>query len=398
MAVTTFESFRGTRLLVASALVGGVGLLVWVVGAVIDPARAFPAWLTAFTYVSSLALGGLLFLMIGYTTGARWMVVVRRMLESIAGPFVLLLVAFVPVVVGAEHLYMWVSPPPDVPAHVKQLLAHKAPYLNLPFFTVRGVFYLVVWAVVAFALRRWSRAAELAEAATGDPHRREKVLSAALLPVVGLTLTFASFDWLMSRQPEWFGTMFGIYYFAGGFVGSLGLLTLLTYLVQRSGLVPEAITPHHFHALGRLLFGFSIFWAYIAYFQGMLTQIADKPEEVMFFVPRLAGGWEVVVWLLIIGRFALPFFLLLPRAIKFHPPVMAAMGAWSVAIHYVDVYWLVVPLLEGRGPLPNLWDVAALAGLAGLCVAFVAWRLRGGYLVPARDPLFSAGVAYRSPL
>jgi hypothetical protein len=200
----------------------------------------------------------------------------------------------------------------------------------------------------------------------------------------------------MSLQPLWMSSMFGVYVFAGGFVASLGLVAVLAHAASRSG--ASAIRPPHFHALGRLMFGFTIFWAYIAFFQAMLIALANRPEEVVFYVQRLAGGWRALAWLLIAGRFVIPFFVLLPKAVKFRGRALAWVGAGLVLGHYLDIYWLVMPLLRASGPLPSVWDAAALLAIGGTSALAAAWWLSGKNVVPLRDPLLEASLAYRSPL
>jgi hypothetical protein len=403
VAPVNLTPYRGRRLLLASLLVGAVGIALWILGLLLDPVRALYGWLIAFCFGVSIAIGALIFLMCHETMGAAWPVAVRRLTEAVVGALPVLAVAFVPVAIGATTIYLWADPPAEIDAHLRELLHHKSAYLNVPFFVVRGVVFLAIWIGIASLLRRWSFATD-ATARAGAPRRRARqiqrrarALSAVALPIVGITVTFAAFDWLMSLQPAWFSSAFGIYYFAGGFVASLGLITILAHATRRSGAVGEAIARPHFHALGRLLFAFSIFWTYIAFFQAMLIQLANKPEEVTFYLERLDGGWKAVAAFLVIGRFVILFFVLLPRAIKFRPAAMAAMGAWIVFVHYVDIYWLIAPALREHGVLPTWHDVVALVGLGGLAVAFAAWRLQGKWLVPAGDSRFAKAIHYESP-
>jgi hypothetical protein len=247
-------------------------------------------------------------------------------------------------------------------------------------------------------LCRWStrRDAAASSAVSAAPHARERAFSSAVLPLVALALTFAAFDWLMSLQPFWTSTVFGVYYFAGGFVASLGLIAALSHLARRSG--ATLIRPPHFHALGRLMFGFTVFWAYIAFFQAMLMNLANRPEEVVFYVRRLEGGWKSVAWALLFVRFVIPFLVLLPRSIKFRSGVVALVGSGLVIGHYLDIYWLVMPILDGDGPVVNVWDAAALCAIAGTCGLAAALWLRGKALVPVNDPLLQQSALYRSPL
>jgi hypothetical protein len=287
---------------------------------------------------------------------------------------------------------------PQLSEHESHALAHKQAYLNGPFFLARAAAYVVIWGVAALVLCgrsvRRDRGAPAPEEAVA--HRAERAFSAAFLPIVCLALTFAAFDWLMSLQPFWMSSIFGVYVFAGGFVASLGLIALLAHAAASAGVAP--IRPPHFHALGRLMFGFTIFWAYIAFFQALLIALPNRPDEVVFYVQRLAGGWRAVAWALIAARFVIPFFVLLPRAIKFRGRAMAWVGAGLVLGHYLDVYWLVMPVQSGHGPLPGVWDVSALLALGGTYALSAAWWLRGKHLVPDGDPLLEQSIAYRSPV
>ncbi|HTV21716.1 MAG TPA: hypothetical protein VMG12_23665, partial [Polyangiaceae bacterium] len=301
-------------------------------------------------------------------------------------------------------LYLWTADPATLPLseHESQLLAHKQAYLNVPFFLARAALYSVIWAVAALVLCRRSalrdREAPVERSATSNAatSSAERAFSAALLPAVCLALTFASFDWLMSLQPFWMSSIFGVYLFAGGFVASLGLVALLAHAAARSASVP--IRGPHFHALGRMMFGFTIFWAYIAFFQALLIALPNRPDEVLFYVRRLEGGWRAVAWTLVAARFVVPFFVLLPKAIKFRARVMAWVGAGLVLGHYLDVYWLVMPMQPGHGPLPGVWDASALLALGGTFGLAAAGWLHGKRLVPINDPQLVRSIHYRSPL
>jgi hypothetical protein len=395
-----FSGARVIRVALAASLLGWLGV---VLGFVLDRRHTFPAYLTAFAFAISIALGALIFLMTTYVVGARWNVVIRRLNESVVSVLPLLALLFVPIAFGLSQLYYWAAPPADLSANELRLLHHRQAYLNAPFFLLRALAYFVIWCVAAWLLCRSSARVDRRLESTGDdagasameePHARERRFSAALLPPVALALTFAAFDWLMSLQSG-YSSLFGVYYFAGGFQASFGLLSLLAFLAQRQA--PFFIRPPHFHALGRLMFGFSIFWAYCAFFQGMLTQLPNKPDEVIFYLMRTRGGWGFFTLVVVLGRFALPFLLLLPREIKFHPAAMAVMGAWILLGHYLDMCWLVQPVVAVDGPRLGLVEPSALLAIGGACVAFAAQRLRGRRIVPVGDPALAQSISYRSP-
>jgi hypothetical protein len=402
MAPVAARHGRLVLVALAAALLGAAGLGL---GLVQDPARALHAYLCAFATAASIAVGALVLQLIGYAANARWMSVTRRLLGVVAIAVVPLALLFVPIACGAAWLYLWADPATiaTLPAETRALLAHKAPYLNLPAFAIRSALYFVVWIVAAGLLHVWSRRRDTAPAApTAAPEAalgRERAFASAMLPPVGFALSFASFDWLMSLEPTWSSTIFGIYFFAGGFLGAIALTAVLAYAGQRTR-APElvsALTPHHFHALGRLLLAFTVFWAYVAYFQVFLIQIADRPVEVSFYLHRLGGSWRPFVDAVAIGHFALPFLLLLPRAPKHRPGYVAAIGAWLLVMHALDVYWLVLPTVCPGGVAPALVDLAAFLLVGGVCVGFCALVQRRASLVASGDPFLPEGLGYVSP-
>jgi hypothetical protein len=394
MEAPIFAGRRPMLVLLALAVLGWAGVLV---GLGLAREATYFAYLTAFAFVASIALGALVLLMTTYVVGATWNGVVRRLNECVVSTLPVLALCFVPIAFGLGDLYAWTADPSTFPEHHRHALEHKQAYLNAPFFLGRTALYFVLWSAAGGLLCRWSVQHDSAIGAQRRaPHARERALSSALLPFVALALTFAAFDWLMSLQPLWVSSIFGVYYFAGGFVASLGLVAVLAHAAVREG--AAMIRPPHFHALGRLMFGFTVFWAYIAFFQAMLINLANRPEEVSFYVVRLDGGWKIIAWALIALRFVFPFFMLLPRAIKFRGRALAAVGLLLVAGHYLDMYWLVLPIEQGHGPLPNVWDAAAVCALVGTCGVGAALWLRGKAVIPVGDPLIEQSVAYRSPI
>jgi hypothetical protein len=392
--------FRGRRVLWGSAAVALLGWVGVAIGWQVARVETHFAYLTAFAFVTSIALGALVFLMTTYVVGASWNTALRRLNECLVSVFPVLALAFAPIALGLGDLYPWTRDPAsivDLSEHERHVLSHKQAYLNAPFFLGRAALYFVIWTAVAFVLcRRSTRRDRATPTASAVEQRAERSFSAATLPLVALALTFAAFDWLMSLQPFWMSSIFGVYLFAGGFVASLGLVAVLAHVAARSGSAP--IRPPHFHALGRLMLGFTVFWAYIAFFQALLMALPNRPEEVVFYLQRLDGGWRQVAWVLVAVRFVIPFFVLLPRSIKFRGGVLAWVGAGLVVGHYVDMYWLVIPVQSGHGPLPGLWDVAALCALGGTASWAAAAWLRGKALVPIGDPLLARSIAYRSPI
>lgn len=386
--------FRGGRTIITGALViAAIGFVVAVIGAFVDPRQLLFSYLAAWTCAVFLAVGALIVLLTCHAMRAGWPTAVRRLVETMVAPLPVLAVLFVPIFAGLPLLFPWVHPERIADEHARQVVEHKTPYLNTGFFAVRAVIYLAIWIAIAFVLRRWSF--EQDKGTRADVKDKMYVTSGFMLPVVAITIVFSSFDWLMSLATTWYSTMFPIYVFATGFVGAVGLLTALAYGAQRAGYLP-GLHESHYYALGRLLLAFTIFWAYAAFFQFMLIWIADKPDEVAFFLDRWVGPWKTTSALLVFTRFVAPFVLLMPYRIKRRPPQLTRMAVWIIVATYIDIHWLVMPAMRSHG-FPYHWlDFATLAFVGGLSVAFAVWRLRGRPIVPIHGPRLEEAFGYRS--
>jgi hypothetical protein len=380
----------GERLWRGAALVGviAIGISLGVAAATPDGwRRFFFAYLVAFAYVLSLALGSLYFVLLHHLTNSGWSVVVRRIAEVFAGTLPFLAVLGVPLLFGLGELYPW--------ARAGYASAHaKAAYLNVPFFAARWVVYFAVWGALGrFHLRRSSAQDVSGDASLTVTMRR---WSAPAMIAFAVTLSFAAFDLLMSLDPGWYSTIFGVYYFAGAAVGVYALLPLASFLLQRAGFIRRSVTVEHYHDLGKLLFGFVVFWAYIAFSQYMLQWYANLPEETHWFVVRQQHGWGWVGLALVFGHFLIPFVALLSRAPKRRPPFLAAVAAWVLVMHWVDLYWLVMPAASPASPALHVVDLTVLVGLVSLLVAAAAFVARGRALVPEGDPRLEESLAFEN--
>ena len=352
--------------------------------------RLYAAWLVAFLFFLTIALGCLYFVLIHTAMQGSWGILVRRVAENAAATLPLFAILFLPVAFGLHSLYHWSHP--DAAAH-DALLRFKQPYLNEPFFFARPALYFVVWSGIALWFRRQSRLQDGAGNAAAAA--RLVRYSGALLIPLAITTTFAAFDWVMSLAPHWYSTIFGVYVFAGGFVAGFALLSIVAVALRRSGLVP-ALGAEHFHDLGKLLFAFTVFWAYIGFCQFFLIWYANIPEETIWYRVRLAGGWKLVTIALAVGHFALPFFFLMSRTMKRNPTTLVMAAVWLLAMHFVDVYWLVIPSVEGLGARPGIVDVAALLAVGGAFLAVFAWLTVKSPLVPTGDPRLAESLAFEN--
>ena len=352
--------------------------------------RLYAAWLVAFVFFLTIALGCLYFVLIHTAMQGSWGIVVRRVAENAAATLPLFAILFLPVAFGLHSLYHWSHP--EAVAH-DALLRFKQPYLNLPFFYARAALYFAVWSAIALWFRRQSRLQD--ENRDAAAAARLSRYSGALLIPLAITTTFAAFDWLMSLAPHWYSTIFGVYVFAGGLVSGFAFVSIAAVALRRAGLLP-ALSSEHLHDLGKLLFAFTVFWAYIAFSQFFLIWYGNIPEETIWYRVRLAGGWKLVTIALAVGHFALPFFFLMPRAIKRNATTLVVAAVWLLAMHFVDVYWLVMPSLEGLGVQPGIMDVAALLTVGGVFLAGFGWLLVKSPLVPAGDPRLSESLAFEN--
>lgn len=393
-------------LLIVSLVVGCVGAVGTIVGFAFDTAQAAFSYLTAWLYAVSIALGALIFIMIGHAAKATWFVMFRRLAHAIVASLPVLAVGFTPIACNLRRIYAWAAIAPhakgsasylgnagvsDVAAalgrDVVEKLEHHASYLNPTFFVIRAVAMFAIWIVLDNLLKHWSSGPGL------DDNRlhRVRAWSCAGLPVMAFTLTFASFDWLMSLTPAWQSTVFGLLFFSGGFVGALAAVAVIARDVRRVPAVAANIRPSHTGALGRLLLAFLLFWAYMEFSQGLIIWIANKPDEARWYVARVVGAWGTIFVVLIVGHFGLAFLALLSRPLKRRPTSLALVGWWLLLMHYVDTYWMVMPVLHPKFSFHWL-DVAAPLAVIGIATAFATVRTR--VPIDPRDPRFAAAVAY----
>ena len=379
------------QLVFGAGALGALGAIAMVVGFATDSTQAAFSYLTAWAFAASIAIGALIFLMMGHAIEARWTIVLQRFTEAVSGSLPVLAVLFVPIALSIDRLYPWAAlpaGPPGLDAESLARLAHKAPYLNPTFWVIRAVVFLAVWIALDELLVRWGRRG-------GDPGARSRArgLSAAGFPVVGLTVTFAAFDWLMSVTPLWYSSIFGLRYFAAGFVGALALVAVIARAARRVPAVAASVRGSHTGALGRLMFAFLVFWAYMEFSQGIIIWIGNKPDEVPWYVARGASEWGAVFWVIVIGHFALPFFALLSKPLKRRPTLLAIAGGWLVVMHYVDTLWLVMPALHPTISLHWL-DLAAPCAVLGLATAVAAARPRSREAIATDDPRLPAAIDY----
>jgi hypothetical protein len=369
--------------------IGLCGLVVSGLGWMTDASRFHHAWLTAFLFWLSLGLAGLFFTMLHYLTAARWSVVLRRVSEGMMLQLPWLAVAFIPVLLGLHDLFEWSHPEVVANDHLLQL---KSGYLNVGFFVIRAVVYFGVWAILAYFLRKRSLAQD-AQPQHDHISGLRKVSAIGML-LFAVTTTFASFDWLMSLAPHWYSTIFGVYYFGGTFLVGVSALALLSMFLRRNGILRESITVEHYHDLGKLMFAFIIFWAYIGFSQYFLIWYGNIPEETIWFLARWEGGWKSFSLVLLFGHFVIPFVFLIFRGVKRTIPLLGMGAALLVVMQWVDMYWLVYPVYLESGPQIGWIEIAPVIGLGGIFFAGFWRSFSSAPTVPVGDPWLEKSIKF----
>ncbi len=295
------------------------------------------AYLVAFTFYLSIALGALFFVMLHHISRAGWSVTLRRLAEALSANLFLLAPLALLLAPAIFGLYEWA-----VPESVgRRLLGDKATYLTPPWFMLRLAGYFAVWVFLAWYFRSRS----IRQDADGEVKwsRRMERMSVPGMIALGLSMTLAAVDLLMSLNPHWCSTIIGVYFFAGSALAGLVVLTLLAVWLQAAGKLKDAITTEHYHDLGKLTFAFVVFWGYIAFSQYMLTWYANMPGETQFYMPRQIGPWAGVSLALLFCQLLIPMFGLLSRHAKRHPMVFTFWAVWLLGAHLLDLYWLIMP-------------------------------------------------------
>ena len=375
-----FESSRFNGLSLICGLLGILGLVLSFVGAFISPVQFSFSWLFAFFFFFTLCIGCLFWTIVHHVVDAEWSVVIRRQMENIALLLPVMGVFFLPLWFWRKYLYRWM----DIPAGVDPLLDAKHAYLNWQFFLVRAVFFFVALALVAYFLRRLS----IRQDRDGNPRLTllMRKLSFVGLPIFAFCLTFGAVDWLMSLNWHWFSTMWGPYIFAGTAGSSMSLLVLVITALRKAGYLKDVVTIEHYHIMGKWMLAFSVFWAYIGFSQYMLYWYANIPEETQYFIVRNTESWNVLNWTLVIGRFFVPFGILLMRSVKKNPTALCFVAGWIICMQLLDMYLIVLPSLHGTGVHLSILDFLPLVGIGGTLAFFYLRIIGNTSLFPVRDP------------
>lgn len=349
----------------------------------------FQSYLMAFLYVLAFACGSLGFLMIHHLVIARWGLIIQRPLEAATRTFPLLVVLFVPVLLGMHELYSWTRPEA---AH-DHLLAKKAFWLNPAAFHIRAVLYFMVWLGLSYLLSHWSHLQDRQAETARKLELRMRKLSGIGLVLFGLAVTFAAFDWVMSIEPKWFSTIFGSLVMVSQGISALCLMAIVAHRLRGVAPLDRLATPQQFHDLGNFIFAFTILWTYMSAGQYIIIWSANLPEEIEYYLHRAHGGWPEFAGAITVFAFALPFLVLLFKNNKKRSAVLAGIAAYLLVVRYSDLLWIVTPVFRHHVSLHWL-DVASVVGLSGVWMVAFLRQLAARPLLPQNDPRFKHMLAH----
>ena len=373
------------RLSSRALYVGIAALALCAIWAIFNAEQFFRSYLLAYVFWIGIALGCLAILMVQHMSGGAWGLVIRRVLEAATRTFLPMALLIIPLAVGLKFIYIWANPEAAAGnEELEHLLKHKEPYLNVWFFRGRMVFYFVVWIGVTYFLNKWS----LEQDETGDRRitRRMQNLSGPGLVLYGLTVTFASIDWVMSLEPEWFSTIFGILFMGGQGVSAMAFVIAVMILLKNHKPFSEIIAPRHFHDLGKLLLAFIMLWAYFNFSQFLIIWSGNLPEEIPWYLRRFHGPFKWIGLIIVIFHFVLPFLMLLSRDLKRSGRHLAIVAIAVIVLRLVDLYWLIAPEFHHGEFHPHLMDIIAPIGVGGIWLWFFCRQLKTRPLLPVGDP------------
>jgi hypothetical protein len=379
------------RLRGRSIVAGVIGLVLMAVGWTVYGLEAFlQSYLIGFIFWLGITMGSLALLMVQYLSGGAWGMVTRRIFEASTRTLPLMAVLFLPIALNLPVLYEWVRPEAAADPGIQT----KAAYLNTGFFFVRAALFFAIWGALAFFLNRWSREQdETAPRLPGPRDGRFRVLSGPGLVLYVVTLTFMSVDWIMSLEPHFYSTIFGILILGGQGLSTMAFTIVVLNALVRFRPMSAVVEATHFHDLGKLLLAFVMLWAYFNASQLIIIWSGNLPEEIPWYLERLYGPWEWVAWLVFLGHFVLPFGLLLSRDLKRQPRLLAQLAVFVLVMRVVDLIWTIGPVFRHESTIHWL-DFATVIGLGGLWAALFFTNLAGRALLPAHDPYFEEAIAH----
>lgn len=378
---------------------GGIALIVWAIGTYFNIEQGLRSWLLAFIFWGGISIGSIGLLMLQYLTGGAWGVVIRRVLEACSRTLLISAVLFLPLLFGVTYLYEWTHLPPD-----DHVMKERGAYMTVWFWSLRTVIYFAVFGVIAYLLNKWGADQDR----TNNYEDAEKYLGRATAfsgPTIVfyvLTVTFAAVDWVMTLDPHWFSTMWGLLFLIGWALSCLAFtITVMAYLSGRAPM-DRVVGRRHFHDLGKLMLAFEMVWAYFNLSQFLIIWSGNIPEETGWYIIRMSQGWGIVGWALVLFHFAAPFLILLRQDLKRNARYLAAVAAFILVMRVVDVFYLISPnpRISTHGKSLELvssfsWmDIVAPIGFGGIWLWYFFGQLAKRPVVPVMDPFLEKAIEH----
>ncbi len=367
-----------------------VGLILVVLAYFTDPTRSAFNNVILLMFLTSIGLGSLFLVALEYIGGAVWSTPFRRIAEIFGAVLLIVPIVAIPIFFNLHDLYHWTHL--NVVAN-DEILSQKSSYLNQTFFTVRIIGYFVIWILFYFILTRNSEKQDVSK----DQGLTKKGIrnSAIFIPFFAITVTFASIDWMMSLEPHWFSTIYGVYYFSGTFLSALAIITFFVVYLNEKGMFGAGIVSDHYYSFGALLYGFINFWAYIAFSQFMLIWYANLPEETFWFINRWEGSWLIFSLAFIFIHFLVPFFALVSQPSKTNGARLKFMSIWLLVAHLMDLYFLVMPTFSPDGVSLGWIELGFFLLAFGLVFLVFSLKAKTVNLIPIGDPKLKRGIDFR---
>jgi hypothetical protein len=379
-SVTESTTLKLERLPARLAALGGVLVAACLAGGFADKTDFFQSYLVAFLFWIGVTLGCLALLMVQHLTGGNWALIIRRILEAGSRTLPLMAIAALPLILGMKTLYSW-----SRPGQTDPVILAKHLYLNRDFFIARMILYFSVWFMLTYLLNQWSRI-EDAEGGNVSLWGRMEGLSGVGLVMYGFTVTFASVDWVMSLEPRWYSTIYGMLFMVGQALAAMAFaITILIWLSDREPL-SDVVRPSYFQDLGSFLLVFVMLWAYMEFSQYLIIWGGNLSEEIPWYIRRMQGIWGSVGLLLVLLNFALPFFLLLFRDVKRRKRSLLIVAGLVLLMRLVDMYWMVLPAFGGGNVRLTWMNLALPLGMGGIWLAYFTWQLQRMPVLPVHDP------------
>ncbi len=370
----------------AALAVGVLALAISVAGGIANPTQFFRSYLVGFLFWLGIPLGCLAILLLQYLTGGDWGLVIRRPLEAATRTLPLGLLLFMPLAFGMRRVYEWTSG--------EALPPHKADYLTIHFFLVRAGVYFAIWLTLAWLANHWSRRQD--ENSDAQSKRKLTMLAGPGIILYGLAVSFAAVDWIMSLDPSWYSSIFGMLIMGGQLVSGMAMMIATLVVVGREEPMADVYQSRHFHDLGKLLFAFVMVWAYFSVSQLIIIWSGNLPEEIPWYTVRMATGWRVIGLLVVVLHFVLPFSLLLSRDLKQRPARLVWVAVVLLAARVVDIYWLTAPEFWPGGIHLHWMDALIPAGIGGIWLSYYARQLRQMPLLPLGDRSLAKAIAHEA--